>query len=139
MQEDQIEAIESDYLFTNPSQIPNAGDGLFTAITIFEGEVICEFKGEHLSDELADDRIAANLDQYFITLLDGTILDSRNKPCFAKFANDAAGPRSHLFKNNAHIGLGELDQVCLIADREINEMEEIFCGYGKKYWERHAY
>ena len=138
MQEDEIEAKESDYLFTQTSQISGAGLGLFTAITIFKDEVICLFKGEQLSDEEADTRIAASEDQYFINLLDGTIMDSKHVDCFAKYANDAAGPGDHAFNNNAKIGLNELDQVCLIAERNIKAQEEIFCGYGEKYWKRHA-
>ncbi len=138
MQEDQIEAIESDYLFTQSSQIVTAGMGLFTAIPIFEGEHICLFKGEQLTSEEADIRIAANEDQYFINLLDGTILDSKHIDCFAKFANDAAGPGKNKFKNNAHIGLNDVNEVCLIAERDIDELEEIFCSYGAAYWKKHA-
>jgi len=39
----KIEAEESDYLYTDPSQIPNAGLGLFTAIKLFKEEQIAVF------------------------------------------------------------------------------------------------
>jgi hypothetical protein len=41
----KIEADESDYLYTDPSQIPNAGLGLFSAIKLFKGEQIAVFEG----------------------------------------------------------------------------------------------
>jgi len=138
MEDDRIEANESDYLFTEISQLTSAGDGLYTAVNIFEGEVICLFRGENLTEEEAELRIAAKEDQYFINLLDGSILDSKHVDCFAKYANDADGPGSNLFENNAHIGLNESNEVCLVANRNIEELEEIFCGYGKNYWERHG-
>ena len=45
-----IEASESDYLYTGLSQLPNSGNGLFTAISIYKDEVISLFKGEILTD-----------------------------------------------------------------------------------------
>ncbi|MGK0323818.1 MAG: hypothetical protein ACJAR4_001863, partial [Psychroserpens sp.] len=41
-----IEALESDYLYIQPSQIEKAGNGLYTAIDIFKNETISLFKGE---------------------------------------------------------------------------------------------
>ncbi len=34
----KIDAAESDYLYKSPSQIPNSGKGLFTAIDIYKNE-----------------------------------------------------------------------------------------------------
>ena len=58
--------------------------------------------------------------------------------CFAKYANDAKGLTNSTFKNNARITLDENDNVCIQASRDIDENEEIFCGYGKRYWKKHA-
>ena len=51
-QNNKIESPEADYLYFEDSQIENAGNGLFTAIDIYEGEVISLFTGEILSDEI---------------------------------------------------------------------------------------
>lgn len=71
-------------------------------------------------------------------MLDGTIMDSINTPCFAKYANDVNGSIDSEFKNNAKIGLDEENNVCVIAIRKIVSGEEIFCSYGKKYWKKHG-
>ena len=134
----QIDAPESDYLYIEKSQLPNAGSGLYTAISIFKDERIAVFKGKILN-ETQSALIAANgRDQYFILMPDGTIMDSRNVNCFAKYANDAVGLSGGPFKNNAKIALDDEGQVCLIALRHIKSGAEIFCGYGKPYWRKHG-
>ncbi|MBC7381400.1 MAG: SET domain-containing protein-lysine N-methyltransferase [Bacteroidia bacterium] len=133
----QINAEEVDYLYTQKSQIPDAGKGLFTAVTIFKDEIISYFKGELLSKKEAVEKINKNEDAYFINMLDGNILDSMNVPCFAKYANDPAGIIKTSFKSNSKITLDELEQVCLVAKRKIKTGEEIFCAYGKNYWKKY--
>ncbi|MDP2174399.1 MAG: SET domain-containing protein [Bacteroidota bacterium] len=132
-----IEAEESDYLYTDVSQIANAGLGLYTAIKIFKDEQIAIFEGELLTRQEAEKRAKQNEDQYFISLLNGKTLDSKHITCFAKFANDAKGSET-AFKNNCKITLNELDQVCLVANKTIKAGEEIFTGYGKVYWKKHG-
>jgi uncharacterized protein len=138
MQNNSIEAPESDYLYTQISQIAASGNGLFTAIDIFKDEVITLFKGEILNAVQAKAIADKGEDQYFINLLDGSIMDSKHVDCFAKYANDASGFSTSKFKNNAYIGLDENEAVCLIAKSKIKAGSEIFCSYGKKYWERHS-
>lgn len=132
-----IEASESDYLYTALSQLPNSGNGLFTAISIYKDEVISLFKGEILTELQAKLRAKQGNDNYFINMLDGSIMDSMHVKCFAKYANDAKGFSKSKFKNCAKISLDEDDNVCIIATRNIKMGEEIFCGYGKKYWLKH--
>ena len=135
-----IDAFESDYLYVVTSQIPNAGKGLRTAIKIYKGEVISFFYGEILSNKEIEIRVNKNIDQYFINMVDGTIMDSKDTDCFAKYSNDALAniDKVSLLKNNSKIGLNENNKVCLIATRNIKSNEEIFCSYGKKYWKKHA-
>jgi hypothetical protein len=133
-----IDAKESDYLFIHPSQIPASGKGLYTAIDIYKDEVISHFKGEVLSEKQIQYRVNKNQDQYFIAMLDGNILDSKKVNCFAKYANDAKGTANNIYKNNAKITIDELDNICLVATKKIKSGEEIFCGYGKKYWDKHG-
>jgi SET domain-containing protein len=132
-----INASESDYLYLNPSLIHNSGTGLFTAITIYKDEIIAIYKGKILTKSEAKAKAEKGKDKYFINLLDGTILDSMPIKCFAKYANDATGFSKSDFKNNAKIGLDENENVCLIATRKIKQGEEVFCNYGKRYWNKH--
>jgi hypothetical protein len=133
---DSIEAKEKDYLYIQTSQLPNAGKGLFTSIDIFKDEVIAIFKGESLSDKEAANRAKNKEDGYFINMLDGTILDSKNTSCFAKYANDSQGLKKTPYAYNAEISLNDDEEVCLIALKKIKINEEIFCSYGKKYWQK---
>ena len=136
MDSNTINAQESDYLYIQASQLSNSGNGLFTAIAIYKEEIISTFKGEILSDVEAQLRVNNQTNQYFMNLLNGSILDCRNTDCFAKYANDASGFSKSDFKNNAKITLDENNNVCLMAIRKIKSGEEIFCDYGKKYWKK---
>jgi len=133
-----IQAEESDYLYIQTSQLPCSGNGLFTAIEIYNDEIISVFKGEILCNIEADLRAKNKTNQYFMNLHDGSILDCRNTDCFAKYADDASGFTKSDFKNNSKITLDENNNVCLIALRKIKSGEEIFCDYGKKYWKKHG-
>ena len=132
----KIEAPESDYLFIQDSQLKNAGKGLFTAIAIYPNEVISLFKGEILSKNEAQNRSLEGNNRYFINMLDGSTLDSMHVDCFAKYANDAKAFNKTGLKNNAKISLDDDDNICLLATRQINPMEEIFCSYGARYWKK---
>jgi SET domain-containing protein len=133
-----IEALESDYLYIQPSQIEKAGNGLYTAIDIFKNETISLFKGEIITNKEAKKRVKKNNDSYFINLLDGSIMDSIHTDCYAKYANDAEGISNNSFKNNAEITLDDDDNVCIQAIRAISSGQEIFCSYGKPYWKKHS-
>ncbi len=134
----KIDARESDYLYKSQSQIPDSGNGLFTAIDLYKGETISVFEGEILTDLEAKKRAEEGNDTYFISLLDGSIMDSMGVSCFAKYANDAKGLSSSSFKNNARITLDDSDNVCIEAIRDIRANDEIFCSYGKRYWAKHG-
>jgi len=133
-----IEAQESDYLYIKPSQIEHAGNGLFTAIDIYKDENISLFKGEIISNKEAEKRAQLGKDRYFINLLNGKIMDSMHTDCFAKYANDTKGSAHSAFKNNAEITVDEDNNVCIQATKKIKSGEEIFCGYGKRYWKKHS-
>lgn len=134
----EIEAKEQDYLYIMRSQIPDSGNGLYTAIPIYKDEVISIFKGKILSDNEAQRRATKGDDAYFMNLPDGTILDSMRVKCFAKYANDASGLVQTVYKNNSRITFDENGKVCLVATKRILLGAEIFCGYGKKYWKKYS-
>lgn len=131
---DKIGAKESNYLFVATSQLLNAGMGLFCTIDIYKDEIIAYYKGEILTNEQALQRADLGLDAYFITMLNGSIMDSRTVPCFAKYANDCKGAAQTLFKNNSKIMIDDDNLICLVATKKIKEGTEIFCDYGLKYW-----
>jgi SET domain-containing protein len=132
-----IEAPESEYLYKELSQLSNAGQGLHTAIDIFKGEIIAVYRGKIITDEQANIRIKAKKDRYFMNMPDGSIMDSMQAKCMAKYANDASAFSDSGFSNNSRITLDEEENVCLIATRNIRIGEEIFCSYGKRYWKKH--
>lgn len=135
---DRIDARETDYLYITGSQIPGAGQGLFTAIPIWKHEIISLFRGKLLSQEEADQRAKAGHNQYFINMPDGSIMDSMNSKCFARYANDAEGRIKTGSGLNSIITLDDENHVCLVATRDISAGEEIFCSYGKRYWRKSA-
>jgi len=135
---DTIEAPESDYLYKCQSQLADSGNGLFTAIELYKDETVAVFRGELLTDMEAEERAKAGNDKYFINLLNGSIMDSMNVKCFAKYANDAKGFPNSKFENNTEIALNDNGDVCIKALRYIHPNEELFCSYGKRYWEKHG-
>lgn len=132
-----IAAEEGNYLYTKCSQIPHAGMGLYTAIPIYKNEIISFFTGELLNTKEAKIRADEGNDAYFISLLNGKILDSMNTEGYAKYANDPLGLVKSLFTCNSKITVNEHNRVCLLAKRKIKAGEEIFCRYGAKYWQNH--
>ncbi len=129
-----IDALEEDYLYTDLSQIENAGVGLFTAIKIYKNEIIAVFEGEIINAAEQLKRIKENKQSYFVVLVNGKIMDSMHTECYAKYANDANGISKSLFKNNSFISLDEKDRPCIVASCAIKIGEEIFCNYGDYYW-----
>lgn len=130
-----ITSKESDYLYTQTSGIVNAGLGLFSSIAIYKNEIVAIYQGEKLQKTEAALRAQLKNDAYFINLPNGVILDSQYTPCFAKYANDANGIAPFTYKNNASIALNHKNQVCLVALKTIKAHTEIFCSYGKFYWQ----
>jgi uncharacterized protein len=132
----QIELKESEYLYVSESKLADAGRGLFTAVMIYKDEIIAQYKGEVLSQKETNKRVSENNNQFFIELLNGKILDCKNVDGYAKFANDAKGKEAKGVLNNAKIIATEKQEVCLIATRKIKMGEEIYCSYGKRYWNK---
>ena len=128
-----IEDLEADYLYIATSQLPNSGNELYTANDIYKGEVISLFKGEIETSKHVALRLKNDKDEYFISMLDGIIMDSMKEKIFAKYANGAEGFSKSKFNNFAKIALDVENQVCIIAKKNIKVGEEIFCGYEKKY------
>lgn len=136
--QNQIDAPESDYLYTAVSKLSNSGNGLFTAIDIYKDEIIAIFYGLILTNQQAALKAKKGKTVYFMNLPNGKILDCESVNGFAKYANDASVGNLSGFKNKSKITLDEHQNVCLVAISKIKAGEEIFCSYGKKYWAKHA-
>lgn len=132
-----IEALEADYLYLEKSQLPDAGMGLYTAIDIYKDEIIAVFIGEIITTEQARELAISNEDQYFINMVNGSILDCKNVAGFAKYANDCKGTMNAKFNNCSKIIMDERNNIAIVATRKIKMGSEIFCDYGKKYWLKH--
>jgi hypothetical protein len=133
-----IDGPEADYLYVQTSGIAGAGKGLFTAINIHRGEVVAVFEGERLSATEARQRAERGENGYFVTLLDGSTLDSMHTECFAKYVNDVEGPGNSRLRNNAVITLDDEDRPCVMATRNIKAGSEVFVSYGKEYWRKRS-
>ena len=129
---------EEEFLFTQKSQLPNAGMGLYTAIDIYRDEIVAIFHGEVLTERQITLRVGKGKDRYFINLLDGKIVDSMNTTCFAKYANDVRGSSKTTFRNNVKINIDDKNNVCLSSIRNIKAGDELFCSYGSRYWKKHS-
>lgn len=112
--------------------------GLFTAIKIFKDEIIAIYKGEILFGKEAARRAQKGEDHYFMTLSEKKTIDAMHTDGFAKFANDAEGKLPSSYKNNSKITKDEKGNVVLVALKNIAQEEEIFCSYGKAYWQKHG-
>lgn len=112
-----IEALEADYLYIATSQLPNSGNGLYTAIDIYKCEVISLFRGEIGTSKHVALRVKNDKDQYFISTLNGIIMDSMKEKIFAKHANGAEGFSNPKFKNFEKIALDEEIKFALLPKK----------------------
>lgn len=122
------------YLEVKESQIPNAGKGLFTTVSIKKGEKIVEYTGAISSWKDADHMDGDNPFIFYVNE-DYVIDASKNEKSLAKYANDAWGI-THIkgTSNNAEFMEEEL-RVFIIARKNIAAGKEIFVDYGPDYWE----
>ena len=117
------------------SKIKNAGHGLFTNSNINEGELICEFTGTLIKNDLVEKLNENKRMAYLIEWDDEYTLDVEHSDCLAKFANDAEGYKKIKgLSNNSEIAWYE-DKLYLKATKKINAGEEIYASYGNDYWE----
>jgi len=113
------------------STIPNSGKGLFTLVDIPKDTPIVEFTGKKISQKRAD-RLTGSKSEYLIELSDGSLLDVYESKSVAKYANDAAFSGG---KNNSEIQEFEGNKIWLVSTKKIKAGQEVFCSYGKEYWE----
>lgn len=127
-------ALFEKHLEVKPSQIPNAGNGLFTKVFIPKGENIVEYKGKITTWKEVSKQDGNNL--YIMYVTEKHVIDAGNaKKSFARYANDAKGlTKIEGLKNNGIYVHDKKKRVFIEAKRDIQAGEEILVGYGGDYW-----
>jgi SET domain-containing protein len=120
--------INQKHLEVKKSQI--IGDGLYTNINIKKGDVISRFTGR----KVKEDKIPYEESLYSIDLENGYVLNTYESKCYAKYANDCCGPIKTTKRNNSRI-TNASGRIIIYATKNISAGSEIFCPYGKQYWE----
>jgi SET domain-containing protein len=121
------------HLEVKTSQLPNAGNGLFTKEFIPKGSCIVEYKGRRTTwDQVRND--ADNGYIYYVD--DSLVIDGKaDTKALARYANDARGlTRIKGITNNARY-IHDDDKVYIEAAKDIPAGAEIFVNYGKEYWD----
>lgn len=119
-----------------PSQLPDAGKGLFTDKPIKKDAKIIEYKGEIIDWKEYEKRVLEDKDGYLFYINKKKCIDAFSTPeHMARYANDAGGLRKIKgLKNNAIYQIfGE--KCFIVAERDIAAGEEIFVDYTKEYWD----
>jgi SET domain-containing protein len=115
------------------SNIPGAGNGLFTAKFIPKGTRIVEYKGRIRTWKEVENED----DNYYIFYVteDRVIDASEYKKSPARFINDAKGlQKIKGLHNNAQFVIDGI-RVFVDAIKDIPAGGEIFLSYGKEYWQ----
>ena len=119
-----------------------AGKGLFATTKYETGDYIVEYAGKVIKND-------GHTGPYVLTLRDGFVVDGKDKIDLGPYANDPIAKS----KVNARYYVTDIQQhellplpqntgatihyrAWLIAIKPIQPGDEIFCSYGKKYWEQ---
>ena len=121
------------HLRIKPSQIPNAGLGLWTTKSFKAGDRVDVYKGEELTRQQVDARYPGDeLAVYTICAGDDArskCIDGRKtNSSAARFANDARGTAG--LRNNVEIPR----TVMKIKGKGVPANRELFLNYGATYW-----
>ncbi len=124
-------------LEVKPSQIPNAGKGLYTTHDIKKGDVVCEYEGEKVTWKECERRNEAQTSQgvYYFYISPKNCVDAQyTMDAKARYANDAAGfGRVPGLMNNCVYEVRK-GKPYIIATRNIKAGSEILVSYGRSYW-----
>lgn len=125
-------------LYVKKSQIPKAGNGLWTDTEIKKDEIVCEYEGEKLTWKQCMKR---NEEQdgfgaYYFYINDRNCIDAQyTEWALGRYANDALGfGRVSNLRNNARYEVRK-GKAYIVASRNIKAGSEILVSYGKEYWD----
>lgn len=123
------------YLEVKPSQLPDAGLGLYTKREIKKGERFVEYLGEIVTEKELDKRAEKDIYGYAFYISKKVCIDAFYTPnAIARYANDAKGlGRVKGLKNNCVYDIWK-KRGWIMAEKDIKPGEEIFVDYGADYW-----
>jgi SET domain-containing protein len=126
--------VEKDLIEMRPSSIPGAGTGVFAKNDIPANTQLGYYRGEHLSAEEFENKFRdAGLGTYVLTLEDpedktkNFYVDGLKKGNWTSRINS---PKGTLHKANIIF----YTNGTVVSRRNIKAGEELFVGYGPKYW-----
>ena len=123
------------HLGIKPSNIPNAGSGLFTYIDIPPKTIICKYEGTTI------DRADYNNSGYAVDIPKGRVIDgSSTQSSIGRYANNCRpSDKAHCKCNNAKFAISTRAGITTInikSTKFIKAGSEIFVAYGRGYWKR---
>ncbi|RYY67211.1 MAG: SET domain-containing protein [Chitinophagaceae bacterium] len=121
-------------LFVQTSNLPNAGNGLFTKVLIPKGTYIIEYTGKVTTWKDVDHEGGFNGYIYHLNR-NHVINASKHKSALARYANDAQGIAKVKGLTNNAVYEEEKKRVYIKAIKDIQPGQEIFVRYGKEYWD----
>lgn len=122
-------------LDVRPSQIKNAGNGLFAFEYIPKETFIGFYDGDILSGD-------NNITDYSFQISKKYFIDAKDFPrCYIAMINDAIYSK---FINNCEFRITnkkkvENNKICLYTIKDIKKGEELFASYGEDYWTTRNY
>ena len=126
-------ALLEKFLYTDTSDIPGAGKGLFTSERIEKGSRIIEYTGrvrKWKEVENEDDNY------YILFVTKNHVIDAnRRKKSLARYINDAKGLQKIKGLNNNTEFYRQGLRIFVEAIKPIDAGTELFVGYGKDYWD----
>jgi uncharacterized protein len=126
-------ALLEKHLFVKKSQIPDAGNGLYTKVMIPKGTRIVEYKGRITKWKEVKD---AWDNGYIYSVNNNHVIDAkRTKSALARYANDARGiVRVKGVTNNCEY-VNDGVRAYIESVKDIPAGAEILVSYGKEYWD----
>ncbi|CAB4007360.1 SET domain-containing [Paramuricea clavata] len=125
-----IHLAKQDNLRIKPSQIPNAGKGLFSwKKTIPSGRVISKYTGRRRTREQIDRKYGNSTAKYAICKKGLCVDANHTTDAAGRFANDA---RNTQFRYNSSMRGNQMFR--LKSSQRIPPHSEIFVNYGDDYW-----
>jgi len=121
-------------LFVKTSNLPNAGNGLFTKVFIPKGTYIIEYTGKVSTWKDVDHEDGFNGYIYYLNR-NHVINASKTKKALARYANDARGLTTVKGLLNNAVYEEEDKKVYIKAVKDIEPGQEILVRYGKEYWD----
>lgn len=128
--------MKKNFLYVQKSSLPGAGKGLFTSAFIKKGVIITEYFGEIIDWETHRKRILSGKGDYILILPDKCVDAINAFDCYGRYANDAEGARKVEGLTNNSVYCEKKGRGYIRAIRDIQENEEIFAYYDKRYWEQ---